>query len=101
MEEQIKQLMAVVNGQAGWFASAVAIRGFLAFIAPLFNTWVQSMLTEALNASPKVTNSVVSSNWWKVLNFILRSTTSMKLPSEASMLILQARKSGDTQILTK
>ena len=73
----------------------------LAFIAPLFNNWVQSMLTEALNDSPKVTNSVVSSNWWKVLNFILRSTTSMKLPSEASMLILQARKSGDTQILTK
>ncbi len=101
MEEQVKQLLAVVNGQNGWFASIAAIRGFLAFVAPIFNAKVQSILTLALDANPTITNSVVKSGWWKLADFLLRSLTSFKLPSEASMLVLQAKQTGDTQILTK
>ena len=101
MEEQIKQLMAVLQGHNGWFASLAAIRGFLALAVPLFNSKLQTIWTEAIAANPAIANSIVSTRTWKVADFTLRVLVGIRLPSENSMLVCQVKKAGDTQILNK
>jgi len=91
MEEFLK-LWPVLHGEQGWMAAVAAWRGVVAVGVPLFNMKLQAWFTKLLSESPTVANSIVANKTYKLFALGFVMTLGIRLPSEASMLVHEAKE---------
>ncbi len=104
MEEQFNQVWAALHdSNVSLFFKVAAVRGFLAFIVPIFNGWFQGWLTKLLVASPTAHNALVAKKWYRTISLIGKMTLDVKLPTQGSILVHEAKEEEkrQTQILRK
>ncbi len=98
MEDQFNQVVsALQNSNVSLFFKIAAVRGFLAFIIPIFNSGIQRWFTKLLVESPSVHNGIVENKWYRGIALLLKMTVDLKLPTQGSILVHEAKEEAKRQ----